>query len=155
MSHLASDEVYARLRALELFKGMGEKEIRSLAELAEEVEFSAGTVIFTECEPATHCYLIVTGHVVLEICDPDKCSPISTVGPGELLGWTTVLGGGRLTATARCQEPTRAIELPGPELIALCESNPVVGYQLMKCVAQTLAGRLTATRLQLLDLYSR
>jgi CRP-like cAMP-binding protein len=72
-----------------------------------------------------------------------------------LLGWTTILGGGRLTATARCQEATRAIELPGPELIALCEADPVVGYQLMKCVAQTLARRLTATRLQLLDLYNR
>ena len=64
-----------------------------------------------------------------------------------------MLGASRLTATARCQEATRAIELVGAEVIALCETDPAIGYQLMKCIAHTLSGRLTATRLQLLDLF--
>ncbi len=155
MSDVAApaQDLFQTLRSLAFFRGMSDAELGSLAKLAKLVEFPAGTVIFSECEPATHAYLIVTGSVLLEICGPDKCTTILTIGPGELLGWSTMLGASRLTATARCQEATRAIELVGAEVIALCETDPAIGYQLMKCIAHTLSGRLTATRLQLLDLF--
>lgn len=146
-------ELFAALRSLAFFRGMSDPQIQALANLAKPVEFPAGTVIFSECEPATHCYFIVSGSVLLEICGSDQCTTILTVGPGELLGWSTLLGASRLTATARCQGPTQVFELIGSEVIALCDSDPVLGYKLMRCIAQTLSGRLTATRLQLLDLF--
>lgn len=146
-------DLFLTLRSLAFFRSMSDAEIRSLATLAKQVEFPAGTVIFSECDAATHSYLIVKGSVFLEICGPDKCTTILTIGPGELLGWSTMLGAPRLTATARCLEATQAIELVGSEVIALCEKDTAFGYQLMKCIAQTLSGRLTATRLQLLDLF--
>lgn len=146
-------DVFETLRSLAFFRGMNDSEIRSLASLAKPVEFSAGTVIFNESDVATHSYLIVEGSVLLEICGPDKCTTILTIGPGELLGWSTMLGAPRLTATARCLETTRAIEVVGSEVLALCEQDHGFGYQLMKCIARTLSGRLTATRLQLLDLF--
>ena len=146
-------DLYETLRSLAFCGGMNDDQIRVLASLARFVDFPSGTVIFSESDPATHCYLVLDGSVLLEICGPNKCTTILTIGPGELLGWSTTLGAPRLTATARCLEPPRVIELVGADLLAVCDANPALGYQLMKCIAQTLSGRLTATRLQLLDLY--
>ncbi len=78
---------------------------------------------------------------------------ILTIGQGEIFGWSAVLGKAQLTAAARTMTATRAIELSGPDVLALCEQMPSLGYQLMRCTALALAKRLTATRLQLLDLY--
>jgi CRP-like cAMP-binding protein len=110
-------------------------------------------IIFSEGDPASHCYLILDGSVLLEICGPTGRTQILTVGEGELLGWSAVLGAGQLTATARATTATRAIVLGGQELSSLCEQSPEFGYQFMRCTAMALAKRLTATRLQLLDLY--
>ena len=147
--------VWERLRSLAFLRTMSDDHLRSLADLARLVEFEEGTVVFSECGPATHCYLIESGSVLLEICGPDRCTTILTVGPGELLGWSAVLGNSRLTATARCQQPTVGFEFLGVDVLGLCDADPDLGYQLMRCLVRTLSGRLTATRLQLLDLFQQ
>ncbi len=147
--------VWMKLRSLAFLRSMSDDHLRSLASLARAVEFEEGTVVFSECGPATHCYLIASGSVLLEICGPDRCTTILTVGPGELLGWSAVLGNSRLTATARCQEPTQAFEFLGADVLTMCDANTDLGYHLMRCLVRTLSGRLTATRLQMLDLFQQ
>ena len=156
MSDVANppQDLFQTLRSLDFLRKLKDEHIRDLMSIAKMVEFPAGTVIFSECDPASHCYLIVSGNVLLEICGPDRCTKILTMSSGELLGWSTLLGAPRLTATARAQESTQAIELLGADVLKLCEANHDFGYELMKCVARTLSGRLTATRLQLLDLFN-
>ena len=141
------------MRELSFFRGLGDDQLRLLTDLATPVEFPSGTLIFSECEPATDFYVIISGCVFLEICGPQKCTTILTLGPGELLGWSTLLGSSHLTATARCQEATRAFVLAGPEVNAKVDLNPRLGHELMRCVAYSISQRLTATRLQLLDLF--
>lgn len=148
-----ADQLHAALRELEFLRGVDEEHLQRLADLGEFVDFPEGTVIFNEGEPASHCYLIVDGSVLLEICGPGGCTRILTIGEGDILGWSSMLGKAELTAAARTISPTRAIELSGEKVLALCEQIPVLGYQLMRCTALALAKRLTATRLQLLDLY--
>jgi CRP-like cAMP-binding protein len=141
------------LRTVSFLRDLKDDQIASLARISRAVDFAAGTVIFGENEAATHGYLIVEGHVMVEICGPAHCHTVLTIGPGELLGWSALLGAPRLTATARAVEATRAIELAGSDVYDLCQRDPALGYQLMKGIAQTLSNRLTATRLQLLDLF--
>ena len=142
------------LRELEFLRGLPDENVQELAELAALVEFPAQATIFRNGEPASCCYLIVDGCVLLEICGPAVgCAQVLTIGNGELLGWSPVLGQAQLTATARTLESTRAIALQGNEVVNYCEQNPGFGYEFMRCTALALAKRLTATRLQLLDLY--
>lgn len=58
-----------------------------------------------------------------------------------------------MTATARSLTKSQAIAMRGPQVLALCEQNPQLGYEFMKRAARALAKRLNATRLQLLDVY--
>ena len=150
----SQDELWETLRNIEFLRGVDDDHVRRLAELGEFVDFPEGTVVFSEGQPASHCYLVVDGSILLEICGPGGCKRILSIGDGDILGWSSMLGKSELTAAARTMKATRAIELSGPRVLVLCEEIPDLGYQLMRCTALALAKRLTATRLQLLDLYS-
>ena len=76
-----------------------------------------------------------------------------TIGNGDLLGCSPLLGQKQVTATARTLSPTQAIQLKGIEVARRCEQNSRFGFEFMNCTARAMAKRLTATRLQLLDLY--
>jgi CRP-like cAMP-binding protein len=58
-----------------------------------------------------------------------------------------------MTATARALAPTRLVALDASQVLALCHHDPAFGFTLMRRTAQALAARLSATRLQLLDVY--
>jgi CRP-like cAMP-binding protein len=145
--------LWETLRKLEFLRCVDDEHVKELAKLGDVVDFPEGTVVFNEGEPASHCYLILDGKVLLEMCGPGGCARILTIGAGEILGWSALLGKAELTAAARTLTATRAIELSCGDVLALCEHIPSLGYQLMRCTALALAKRLTATRLQLLDLY--
>lgn len=148
------NDVYKILRELDLLRSVSDANLHELSKLGEQVQFPAGKIVFRNHEPATHCYVITDGRVSLEVCDSAAgCAQILTVGNGELLGWSPVLGLAKLTATAKANTPTKAIAFSGQQIIDLCEQRPDFGYQFMRCTALALAGRLTATRLQLLDVF--
>lgn len=129
--------------------------MEKLAGLARSVEFPTRAVIFREGQTDAPLYVLESGHVGLAMRVPSRGSvPILTVGPGDLLGWSPVIGNSPMTATATALEPTRAIALPGSDISALCEQDPEFGYHLFQRIATTLSRRILATRLQLLDLFA-
>lgn len=142
------------LRRLHVLKGLGDEHLEQLAGIAQQASFPAGVTVFREGEPATEVYLVLEGNVSLEICAAGVgCRRILTVGEGELLGWSPVLEHTLLTATARTLSPVRALKIHGKQILALCEHDTQFGYELMRCVALALAHRLSATRMQLLNVY--
>lgn len=149
-----TNDAVETLRGIQLLQELPDDLLQQLATIARVVEFPAGAVIFRQGDAATTIYLVVEGNVALEICAPGVgCKRILTVAPGELLGWSPVLEQDRLTATARALTATRAVAVDGPQVLAICEHNPRFGYEFMKRAALTLARRLNATRLQLLDVF--
>jgi len=125
------------------------------AAMADEVCFAAGTIIFRSGQSHDRVYLIRNGLVALEMGVPARgSSRLLTLGPGDLLGWSPLLGQQTMTATALALEDTEVYSLPGPALLALCQTNHEFGFAVMSGLARSLARRLTAARLQLLDLYS-
>ena len=55
---------------------------------------------------------------------------------------------------AEAVQPTEAFELDGPAVLALCESDQVLGYQFTKRLLTVAARRLYASRIRMLDLYA-
>jgi CRP-like cAMP-binding protein len=142
------------LGELRFFQGLPAGTLELLGSLAEGREVPGRGVVFREGEPSTFVHVVVAGRVALEINVPGRGAvAIHTIGPGELLGWSPLLGPGPMTATARAVVPSRLVSLHAPQLLALCEHNPALGLELMRRTARALAQRLGATRLQLLDVY--
>lgn len=147
-------DIVQLLRGVGALAGMCDNHLQLLATAATEVHFAPGAVIFREGDPAVEVFLIVAGEVALEICAPSVgCRRILTVTDGELLGWSPVLEQATLTATARAQVATHAVKISGPHLLELCDQDPQFGYEFMRRAALALAKRLSATRLQLLNVY--
>lgn len=151
---MSDPKMIERLRGVRFLAGLDDGFLEDLANNAKVVTFAAGKVLFREGDPAKSFYFVVRGSVALEICAPAVgCRRTASVGPGELLGWSPALGEATLTTTARALSDVEAVEILGTQVLAICEHNPRYGYEFMKRVAKTLSKRLSAARVQLLDVF--
>ena len=142
------------LRDIQFLHDLPDQYLEPLASIASLRDYQAGAIAFREGQKETRVYLIVNGVVALEFCTPGQgCKRFQTVGAGELLGWSPILGLNEVTATARVLEPSRLVVIEARQLAALCEHNPRFGYEFLRRTALALSQRLNATRLQLLDVY--
>lgn len=142
------------LKDIRFLQDFSDDHLQHLASLAEIQEFPAGGVVFREGQSSSSMYLVIRGNITLEINVPTRgAMQFQTVGPGELLGWTPVLGLGPMTATASAQAPSTLLVLNAAQIRSLCASDLSFGFALMQRIAQVLASRLSATRLLLMDLY--
>ena len=71
------------------------------------------------------------------------------------MGWSPLVGRPRLSDTATTVTPTKAIVFDAAQLLKLCDEDREFGYQFMSRMAQVLAQRLSATRMQLLHDWGR
>lgn len=126
-----------------------------IATAAAPADFSAGTVIFREGATDRNLYLLNSGQVALEMLVPGRGRVrLLSLGAGDMLAWSALLGEGRMTATAIAIEDTETIALDADRLLEICASHPQVGFEFMCRMSLALSKRLLTTRLQLLDLYS-
>lgn len=141
------------LRSIQFFHDIADAHLERLAEIARPVEYPEHSDIFQEHDKSKDVYVIISGKVSLVICEPKVgCRQLMQVGDGELVGWSPLVGRHRLSDTARTLTPVKALAIDGEQVIALCRDNPEFGFEFMHRVAMALAERLSATRLQLLDL---
>jgi CRP/FNR family transcriptional regulator, cyclic AMP receptor protein len=122
--------------------------LRLLAENATEAHFAAGDLIFREGANADRFYLIQRGEVDLQTHSSGKPVTIQTIHGGDVLGWSWLFPPYRWHFDARAQRDTDAIFIYAPRLRERIESDPVLGYEVMKRVAKVVVHRLHATRLK-------
>jgi CRP-like cAMP-binding protein len=149
-----SGELRGLLDTLDFTSSLPTTALDEWARIARVKTFPAGAVLFREGARNPDVFLIVRGHVALEMCVPGRgCMQILSLGPGDILAWSALEGAGHMTATALAQEETEVIVAPGDALLGLCERNHEIGYAVMKRLATAISQRLVATRLQMLDLF--
>ena len=137
-----------------LFQGLSKDDLTMIAGCGSNVQFKAGTYLFHEGDPSDQFYLIRHGAVALEIASPERGRVvISTLGPGDLLGWSWLVPPYRKQSDARAVGLVRATAFDGACIRKKCDADPRLGYELLKRLAQIMEERLAATRLQLLDVY--
>jgi CRP/FNR family cyclic AMP-dependent transcriptional regulator len=132
--------------------GLSDTALHQLANLAGFQEFATGSFLVKESQAAACFILIQSGRASIEIHSPRRGSiPIQSIGPGEVIGWSWLVPPHEWHFDARALEPVRAIVLDGSGLRQLCQVNHEIGSQVYQRLLGVLAGRLSATRLQLLD----
>jgi len=144
-----------RLSAIAFSAELPDEVLEEVVATATPASFPEGTVIFREGGTDRNLYLLLSGRVALEMQVPAQ-GPVRllSLGPGDMLAWSALLGEGRMTATAIAVENTEAIAISAERMLEICQSNTQVGYEIMQRMAVALSKRLLATRLQLLDLFS-
>lgn len=124
--------------------------------LAHLVEKKAGEALFLEGDREDYLYIVLEGRIAIEMTVPGRGRVrISTIEPLDLVGWSSVTPVvQRRTAAARAVMPTRLVALDAVGLHQLCQEDYHFGYLFMQHVANVIASRLSATRLQLLDMFA-
>ena len=128
------------LKHIQFLQDFSDDYLQQLAEMAEIKEFPADGVVFREGQLSPSVYLVVQGNLALEFNVPSRGDmQFQTLGAGELLGWTAVLGPGPMTATARVQTPSTLLVLNAAQIQALCARDPSFGSAFMHHLARALA----------------
>ena len=152
---MTSETISKILRELTFSQGMPSEKIDKLAALAFEARFPENFTIFKEREAGELLYLIKSGQVALSMNVPGQGrKTILTLGPGQLVGWSSLFPSGRKTASAHTITPVEAIAFNTAQLRDAMDADPELGYAILWRVADVIASRLHATRLQLLDIYA-
>ncbi len=141
------------LRRHEFFAGLDPRYLTLLAGCAANVVFPDGAFLFREGTTAENFFLVTDGTVALEIAAPGRVVTVQTLGAGEPAGFSWLIGPHRWQFDGRAIGRVRAIEMDGACLRAKCESDPRLGFDLMRRFAGLATRRLQATRLQILDVY--
>ena len=153
---MAEQQLSDALGANPWFQALEPPHFQKLVDIADLVSWTEGQTIFREGDQDDRLYLILEGHVAIEKSDPGRGRvTILTLGPNEIFGWSAVTPVVRTrTANARAVRPTRAIAFDSQALRQACEEDHELGYYVYRRLTNVIAGRLTATRLQLLDMYA-
>jgi CRP/FNR family cyclic AMP-dependent transcriptional regulator len=148
-------DVKPALRTHPFFEQLTDEELAAVAGCGQWAEFQPGQALTREGEDASHFYALWQGKVAVQTYVPGRgIVTLQTLRGGEVLGWSWSSPPSTWTFDSSAIEPTRAVQLCGPELLRLCEAWQPLGYKLMKGLVRVLSERLRCTRLQLLDLYA-
>ena len=98
------------LRRSELFRSLGDEDLRTLAEAFEEETFAAGEIVLAAGEPADRIFVVLEG--TLEIRPPGHAGkPPIRVGPSALFGEYGMFDTGLRTATVTSLGQSRLLAL--------------------------------------------
>lgn len=116
--------------------------LHRLAGLALEARFDPGHVVFQEGDESGFFYLLVSGSVALK----SGGETVQVVGPGEALGWSSLIEGDHKHFQAVALTHVVALAFDGAELRRACNAHPDFGYALLKRLLPVLVQRLEAAR---------
>jgi CRP/FNR family transcriptional regulator, cyclic AMP receptor protein len=127
-----------------------------LETLARPATYAADAEILREGDPTRDLGVVVRGRVALRLRVPERGpTTILTVEEGDIIGWSVLIPPHRATATVTALGPTELLLLDGERLRATLDAEPALAAAVYRSLLEALASRLTGTRMQLLDLFSR
>ncbi len=105
------------LNQFPLFDGFSEDQMGLLRPLFLPCECHAGTVLFEQGDPAAYFYLLVSGEVAIHFKPEDgEDLVIARIKPGEMIGWSAVIGHRSYTSAAICTDYTELQRVRGADL---------------------------------------
>lgn len=153
------------LRRYPFFAGLDIDQITELAKVGEELAVEEEHVFFHEGEELDGFYLVVEGEVGIVMALTDRAARhtvseqfardlktkdvvVSTVGEGEVFGWSGLLPPHTATAGAKVLEPGRVVTFDCTVLLPQFEDDCRFGYLMIQKAAQVIRQRLQDIRLE-------
>lgn len=150
----ASEDVLQDMKGNNFFQGLPDSDLEHFAPCVSFKSFEPGQVIIRDGDPADCFHILRLGTVAIELTVPPRGRlPLQTLGAGDILGWSWAVPPYRWSFDARATALVRTLAVDAILLRDHCNTDPAFGYRLMQRIIRVMAGRITAARLQMLDLY--
>jgi CRP-like cAMP-binding protein len=130
-----------------MFQGLTPDQVALVASRATSAHYGNRHRVFACGALADKFYIIQKGTVGVEIpAVAGAPLTIQKVGDGSVLGWSWLMPPYRWLFDARALAPSQIVVLDGERVRSDCESDPKLGYEIMKRFAMLMAERLNAAR---------
>jgi CRP/FNR family cyclic AMP-dependent transcriptional regulator len=144
------------LRRYPFFSFMSPDQLRDVAMISDETNYSTGDILFNIGDQADVCFMLMEGAVDLHYIVVDELEPalrkefvVGTINPGEVLGISAIVEPYEFTATAIAINDSRLLKTDATALRELCQRDLTLNLGLQTMVAKATMERLHATRVQL------
>ena len=132
-------EIAKLVANIPLFEGLPDEQHRDLASIALVKSFSRGQTIFSEGDPGTGFYVVVSGRVkIYKLSADGKEQILHIFGGGEPFGEVPVFEGRRFPAHAVALDETRCLFFPRPAFTDLISRNPSLSLNMLAVLSRRL-----------------
>ena len=122
------------LAGIRLFSACSREELAKLAQLFDEVERPAGSVLVREGDPGSEFYVIVDGTATATIGD----NYVATLSSGDFFGEMSLLDRSPRAATVTADFDLELLVADARSFAALVDSAPSVGMRMMRMMSERL-----------------
>jgi CRP-like cAMP-binding protein len=131
---LKKDAKMELLATVPLFEGCSRRELREVAEVADEVVVPAGYDLTKEGAAGREFVVIVEGSADVR----RRGRKVNELGSGDFLGEIALVSRGPRTATVRTTTPTHALVITAPAFRALLRKTPSMQWKVLAALAERL-----------------
>jgi CRP/FNR family cyclic AMP-dependent transcriptional regulator len=149
MSEQSLEQIIADNR---FFAGLDEDARAFLAANAEDRELAEGKVLFHRGDKADHFYLILEGHLSLEIpAIEGPALQLQDIGPGKIAGWSWLIPPNEWRFQARASSRLHYLAFNGTEILRRSEEDPRFGYEIIRRFSSLMSERLDFARQKMMQ----
>ena len=129
------------IKMSDFFMGMGKQFTVEVLDIAEKLFQNEGDILFHERDPAKHFYVLLKGRVKLSL---GETGPVVYMvrHPGEIIGWSGLIGRDRYSASGECMEETNLLKFDRDDFLNILKKHPQNEALLFKRLAEMLGNRL-------------
>jgi len=129
------------MKQSDLLKGLSKDFVKQVMEVAEKETHKEGYLLFKEGDRAKQIYVLLKGRVSLTMGETGHI--VYTVDhPGEVFGWSSLVGRKGFSTTAECKEPTKLLKIGVQKLEKLFEKDRANEVIFLRQLAALLGARL-------------
>lgn len=134
------------------FAGLAGDAIDILSAHAAQRTLAEGKVLFRYGDPAKQFFLLLKGHLSLEIAAIEgPALELQDLGPGEVAGWSWLIPPSSWNFQARARTAIEYLELDGAAVLDECEQQHDFGYELLKRFSALMSERLQFARRKMMQ----
>lgn len=124
-----------QLKNVPLFAGLGDKELKSIADSMSERTFDAGSAVTEEGKSGIGFFVIQDGSATVSV----DGNEVRKLGAGDYFGEIALMTNSPRTATIVADTDLHCSGLTAWDFRALIEGNPAMSVTLLETLAQRLA----------------
>ncbi len=129
------------LKMGDFIMGMGREFATRAIDISEKLSLNEGNILFNVGDSAGHFYVLLKGQVQLSL-GQNRPVVYHARHPGEIIGWSYLIGRETYSATAECGESTNLLRFDRESFLTILKKNPANEALLFRRLAEMLGNRL-------------
>ena len=149
---MSNQSITEYLSAHEFFSEFSDDSLKFLCECSSTREIKKGQILFLQGEHADKFYVVRSGRISLQM--PAIMGPtleIQTVDEDQVLGWSWLISPYQWNFQTKAEDDSELLQFDGAAILARCEQDPKLGFELVKKFAALMSVGLNAARLKMMD----